>query len=350
MKNTTNPPFQAKFFLPILLCFIAGNLPAPVHAANDKGSQDSKAQFAQMQKTIVQLRNEINALKKENAALKAKLKTGEPEKEKPAIPTKLQTKGVPSIGCLAQSPHFQPFWGGGKVLREDSMNLPTILKKKGVFVASVFPGGPAAKSGIKRMDIIYSIGNKTLKNNDSLKDAVAKLPVEKSTEVVIYRYEKNGLGEEKDGLGRVRCVQLWKWKKHTLTVTPSPYASLLSSGHCPIEIVSGKIYPNHGVPRAGINTFNRSTKTVVAYRIEIATLDRFDRPVLHALSKKPTLVDIVQETHTSFTMHYSLLEQLFYREKTGKVALKILEVKFKDGTTWKRPKDYPYSDVVGTGK
>lgn len=65
-----------------------------------------------------------------------------------------------------------------------------IKETTGVFVAKVYPGDPAAEAGIEAGDIIFQIGDKTIKNSRDLTMTVASAGVGEKVKVLAYRNGK----------------------------------------------------------------------------------------------------------------------------------------------------------------
>jgi serine protease Do len=60
-------------------------------------------------------------------------------------------------------------------------------KQKGVLVAKVFEGSPAAKAGLKDGDVITALGGKPVENGRALQSIVAALPLDKPVSVAVMR-------------------------------------------------------------------------------------------------------------------------------------------------------------------
>jgi serine protease Do len=58
---------------------------------------------------------------------------------------------------------------------------------QGALVAEVVPGGPAAKAGIRRGDVIVGFNNEPIKSSHDLPAIVAQTPVGKEASVTLYR-------------------------------------------------------------------------------------------------------------------------------------------------------------------
>ncbi|MDD5675940.1 MAG: Do family serine endopeptidase [Chitinivibrionales bacterium] len=62
--------------------------------------------------------------------------------------------------------------------------------RKGVLVGDVYKGQPADRAGIKRGDVILSIGGKPVESANALRNSVAELPPGTKTPVVVFRNGK----------------------------------------------------------------------------------------------------------------------------------------------------------------
>ncbi|MDR1397994.1 MAG: DegQ family serine endoprotease [Desulfarculales bacterium] len=79
-------------------------------------------------------------------------------------------------------------------VNRDLARVFAIDENKGVLVSDVMPGGPAAKAGLKRGDIILSFDDKEINNGQTLPRMVAETPVGSKVKVTVMRQgEKIGL-------------------------------------------------------------------------------------------------------------------------------------------------------------
>ncbi len=70
---------------------------------------------------------------------------------------------------------------------EDRNSLMLVPEITGVLVAKVVPDSPAAKGGVRRGDIIISVGGKDIKTAEELQQAVEQSQIGKSLNVSVQR-------------------------------------------------------------------------------------------------------------------------------------------------------------------
>jgi serine protease Do len=76
--------------------------------------------------------------------------------------------------------YFQP-------VNKDLARMFSIKENQGVLVADVVSGGPAARAGLKRGDVILSFNNKEINNSQNLPKMVAETPVGSKVPVMLIR-------------------------------------------------------------------------------------------------------------------------------------------------------------------
>ena len=88
------------------------------------------------------------------------------------------------LPALAFNETQQNFLG---LVVEDQINDGRRLFIEGVLVTSIDPDGLAYKSGIRRGDIVYSLGRAKISNVNEFKEILSSLDQEKSTTIGISR-------------------------------------------------------------------------------------------------------------------------------------------------------------------
>ncbi|MDR1701346.1 MAG: trypsin-like peptidase domain-containing protein [Sporomusaceae bacterium] len=119
---------------------------------------------------------------------------------------KISFAGVEGIGFAipinSARPILQSIIENGRVVRSylgiSALDKNTALKygydlkiDRGVFVANLFPNGPAAKSGIQQGDIILKINGSDIHDVNELRSTLDKLPVGSKVDILIERNRQN---------------------------------------------------------------------------------------------------------------------------------------------------------------
>jgi S1-C subfamily serine protease len=116
-----------------------------------------------------------------------------------AIPVNTVRRVVPQLIAQGHYPH--PSLGvsilrfeadGAQLLRQAGMEVPV---DKGLLVAEVTPGGPAAKAGIRAGDRVVSIGNAQIPVGGDIVTAVNGTPVTTFQELTVYLESETQVGD-----------------------------------------------------------------------------------------------------------------------------------------------------------
>jgi len=68
--------------------------------------------------------------------------------------------------------------------RVRSLGLPS---PKGALIAEVAPGGPAERSGLKRRDVVLSVGGRAIEDGSDLRNAIAGVPAGSDLALTVWR-------------------------------------------------------------------------------------------------------------------------------------------------------------------
>jgi serine protease Do len=113
-----------------------------------------------------------------------------------------QTGGVARSQLIAQGYYPHPWLGvsvlpfeaeGAQILRDAGMDVPV---DKGLLVAEVVLGSPAAKAGIRAGDQVVSIGNTRVPVGGDIITAINGEPIADFQELTVYLESETRVGDE----------------------------------------------------------------------------------------------------------------------------------------------------------